>query len=119
MILGIGVDIVDNRRIEKSYKEDNKSFLLKFLSQQEVTSLKNENISHIAGLFAVKEASIKAIGQATGNIASFFDVTLAYKNNMIMPYIHYQKKDLSKAKFHVSISHEKYYTVAVVICELL
>ena len=61
-IIGVGVDIVDNKRIGKSIK--NKFFLKRIYTKQEILmSKKNRNkITFFANRFAAKEAFAKSLG---------------------------------------------------------
>ncbi|MDW7693456.1 holo-ACP synthase [Flammeovirgaceae bacterium SG7u.111] len=64
MILGIGVDIVETARIEKSIKK--KGFVEKVFSEKEIAYCqeKARPHEHFAGRFAAKEALVKALGEA-------------------------------------------------------
>ena len=61
-IIGNGVDIIENRRIKKSIK--NEKFIKRIYSNSEIIdSKKTQNkINFFAKRFAAKEAFVKAIG---------------------------------------------------------
>ena len=63
MIVGIGVDIVEIRRI-KDILERNDKFLEKIFTIKEIEYLKARNLrpEYVAGRFAAKEAVSKALG---------------------------------------------------------
>lgn len=105
--MGIGIDIVENRRVEKSISD----YFLNFVLSEEELEIynakpsKKKQIEFLAGRFAVKEAIIKAIA----------DEELPYRNELVVlnddngkPYIKYKDYNLL-----ISISHEQNYTVAV------
>ncbi|KEZ86878.1 4'-phosphopantetheinyl transferase [Clostridium sulfidigenes] len=63
MIVGVGVDIVEIRRI-KDIMEKNEKFLEKIFTNNEIQYLKARNLrpEYVAGRFAAKEAVSKALG---------------------------------------------------------
>ena len=62
IIVGNGVDIVENSRIKKSIK--NIKFIKRIYSSEEVkkSKLKTDKVSYFAKRFAAKEAFVKALG---------------------------------------------------------
>ena len=72
-IIGIGVDIVDNKRILKSIK--NKKFILKIFTNKEINQVKkiNNKASFYAKRFAAKESLSKAIGTGISKGLNFKD----------------------------------------------
>lgn len=122
MIIGIGVDIVRIKRIEKIYALYGERFLKKILGIQEIQYLKNitnkkKRIEKIATRFAAKEAIIKAIPIKNNYRYSQFQIkNLASGKPMIM-VDNSLKSSFSNLKinnFHISLSHEKDYAVALV-----
>ena len=98
----IGTDIVKISRIEKSIKSP--SFLNKVFSEEERAYCKKAE--NFAGLFAAKEAYLKAV--ETGIKLPLSDVEILHNENG-KPYINgVQNCDLS-------ISHDGDYAVATVI----
>ena len=64
MILGIGNDLVDCRRIEKALKRFSSRFVNRVFTSQEQLRM-NQRVDQAAGyakLFAMKEAILKALG---------------------------------------------------------
>lgn len=123
MIRGLGIDIVDNSRIKDIYKKYKKNFLRKFLTNLEIKKygrgLKEENMG---GIFAAKEALIKAYGSFYHYPVSLTDFAIMNDSRGV-PVVLFSKKELKRynnserLNIHVSISHEQEFTVAVVICE--
>lgn len=69
MIIGLGVDIIEVRRIENVYKKFGLKFLHKVLSNEEIKKIISVNnykllIQKIASRFAAKEAVIKSFSMA-------------------------------------------------------
>ena len=124
-ILGVGVDIVQNKRIKSSIKK--KSFVLKIFGKTEIKlSKKNKNKSNFfAKRFAAKESFSKSIGIGFRNNLNFKDVQIL-NDKMGKPYYKKSKKisDIITKKFKVrsyelflSISDEKDYSVAFTILQ--
>ena len=121
-ILGNGVDIIKNSRIEKAIK--NKKFIYKIYSNEEILiASKTVNKSNFyANRFAAKEAFMKALG--TGNkFINFKDISVK-KLKSGKPKIIITKKikdfikrryKVKKFKIFVSLSDEKNYSIAYVI----
>tara|TARA_Y100000996_G_scaffold56626_1_gene38455 strand:+ start:35 stop:418 length:384 start_codon:yes stop_codon:yes gene_type:complete len=122
-IIGVGVDIVDNKRIGKSIK--NKFFLKRIYTKQEILmSKKNRNkITFFANRFAAKEAFAKSLGIGFRKNLNFKDISI--KNNKLgkPSFLMSNKiKNLIKKRFKttsfnffLSISDEKNYSIAFVV----
>ncbi len=98
-INGIGIDIINLKRIK-----DNTVIINKILSKKEKTILdkikdKKRRIEYIGGRWALKEAIIK-----TGTQIIMSDTTIEFKENK-----------LNYKKFFLSLSHEKKYCIALAI----
>lgn len=132
MIFGIGTDIVDVIRIEKSIAKFGERFLIKNFSDSEIkigNALKN-NGSYYAKRFAAKEAFAKAIGTGIGVNAAFKDIS-TLNNDFGAPYIVLKgaakqfiadlaaKNAGKEVKLHISLTDEKQYAQAFVIIELV
>ena len=126
-IFGVGVDLVKNQRIKQSIKK--KGFIEKIFSKKEIGySQKTSNkVNFFAKRFAAKEAFVKSIGIGFRKGINFNDISVK-KNKLGKPIITYNnkvKKILNKKfkskKFnvYVSLSDEKYYSIAYVIVNKL
>ena len=124
-IIGNGVDIIKNSRINSSLKI--KGFLNRIYSKKEIQQgkkLKNR-INFYAKRFAAKEAFVKAIGTGFRSEINFIDIEIRnYKNGK--PYIllsnklkNFLKKKfkISKYKVFLSLSDEKDYSIAFVVID--
>ena len=119
-ILGIGVDIIENKRIKnsiKNYKFRNRIYSVKELKQSHLS--KNKTI-FFSKRFAAKEAFAKALGTGFRNNLNFKDIEVI-NDKMGKPYYVKTKKiiNLVKKNFKVknfncflSISDEKDYSTA-------
>ncbi len=124
-IIGNGVDIIKNSRINNSLKI--KGFLNRIFTEKEIQQgrkLKNK-INFYAKRFAAKEAFVKAIGTGFRSDINFIDIEINnYKNGK--PYISLSKKlnNFLKKKFKIqkynvflSLSDEKGYSIAFVVID--
>jgi holo-[acyl-carrier protein] synthase len=125
IILGIGVDIVDNTRITKSLK--NNLFIKRIFSNSEIIMAKkvNDKINYYSKRFAAKEAFAKAMGTGFRNNLNFKDITIV-NNKMGKPSFIINEKikkiikkefKVSSFNFFLSISDEKKYSIAYVILQ--
>ena len=122
-IIGNGVDIVRNKRIEKSLKID--GFKKRIFTKYEIINSKKikNKINYFAKRFAAKEAFVKAIGTGFRQSINFNDIEI--KNNKHgKPLINLSEniKSILKIKFNIkkykiflSLSDEKNYSIAYVI----
>ena len=124
-IIGNGVDIVDNKRIEKLLLNNN--FLNRIFTYNEIKgSKKSQNkINFFAKRFAAKEAFVKSIGTGFRNNLNFKDIEIL-NDKLGKPFYHNTKKIslIIKKKFKVkkydlflSISDEKDYSIAFTILQ--
>lgn len=110
---GIGIDIVDIGRFEKTDFFKKTSFYKNLFLPSEIKfCLKYKNpYPHFAGKFAVKEALKKSINEQI----KFLDIITLHSDSK--PIVKIKNKGYSDYRFLVSISHEKNFAVAVVLSE--
>lgn len=116
-ILGIGVDIIEVERVERGIKKFGKRFLDNIYTEEEIDycNLKKNPYPSFAARFAAKEAFFKALGRKVG----WKDVeVITYQKGRPFLRLKGELEDLSKShSLHLSISHIKTYTVAMVVLE--
>jgi holo-[acyl-carrier protein] synthase len=122
MILGVGVDIIQISRLEKSVESAGRRFLERVFTGDEIAycQRKRNPYPSLAARFAAKEAFIKALPhEATVSLREIeVFITAAGK-----PAIRAKGKaarlveDNGISSAHVSLSHEKEYAVAHVVLE--
>ena len=124
-IIGNGVDIVKNQRIQKALK--NKNFLNRIYSRKEISASKKikNKVNFFAKRFAAKEAFVKAIGLGFRNHINYKDIFVV--NNIYGKpklIINNKLKLMMKKKFKynnfkifLSLSDEKNHSIAFVIIE--
>jgi holo-[acyl-carrier protein] synthase len=124
MIVGIGVDIVEIRRIRDMLEKHDSAFLNKIFTENEhIEADGRSDISvYFAGRWAAKEAFSKALGTGFGKFCSWTDISIS-NNDSGKPEIlisgnaaEFAEK-LKIVNIHLSISHEKEYACASVILE--
>ena len=124
MIIGMGTDIIDIRRIKKTIEKYGFRFKNKCYSKSEIqrSEIKANSIESYAKRYAAKEACSKALG--TGLARGVFWKDIEIKNNKYgKPFIilHNNAKkifsqlNLNDTKIEVSLSDEKNYAIANVI----
>ena len=86
IIIGNGVDIVENKRIKNLLK--NKNFINRIFTQNEINRSKklNNKTNYYAKRFAAKEAFVKAIGEGFRNNIKFKDIDIT-KDKKGKPFI--------------------------------
>ena len=120
-IIGIGIDLVDVKRIEDAVKKRN-NFLERIYTQEEIRmNPRGEfRFQELAGRFAVKEAFFKAIKSGWRRGVTFNDVTVLNEPSGA-PYIKLtgRAKEIAQSlgvnKIFVSISHTDELATGMVI----
>ena len=124
-ILGIGVDIIQNKRIKASIR--NHKFKDRIFSSKELklSCYSKNKIGFFSKRFAAKEAFAKALGTGFRNNLNFKDIEIM-NDKLGKPYYAKTKKitNIIKKEFRVnnfncflSISDEKEYSTAFAIIE--
>ena len=90
-IIGNGVDIVENKRINKLI--DDKKFIKRVFTDKEIRFSKNikNKTNYYAKRFAAKEAFVKALGTGFRNNINFSDIEVI-NNKLGKPKINISKK---------------------------
>ena len=124
-ILGIGVDIVENSRIDKLLR--NTPFIKRVFSNSEIliaNKIKDKK-SYYSKRFAAKEAFAKSVGTGFRDDFNFKDISIINDkfgkpsfiiNEKIKKIVKKQFK-ITSFNFFLSISDEKKYSVAYVILQ--
>ena len=124
-IFGIGIDIVQNKRIKSLIK--NKNFLKRTFGNKEINFAKkfSNKTNYFAKRFAAKESFAKALGTGFRNNLNLKDIEIL-NDKVGKPYYSKTKKieNIIKKEFKInnydlflSISDEKDYSVAFTIIQ--
>ena len=119
-ITGVGVDIIDNKRIKKLIS--NKQFISRVFSKKEISQSKKikDKINYFSKRFAAKESLSKAIGTGFRKGLNFKDISIVndkygkpyYKLNNNVKKLIYSRFKVKKIKISLSLADEKKYSIA-------
>ncbi|MDR1569186.1 MAG: holo-ACP synthase [Oscillospiraceae bacterium] len=122
MIVGLGIDLCNIERFSDTTRRDR--FIERYFAPEErerVVSGGAAASDRAAGIFAAKEAALKALGVGIGAIP-LTDIVIIYNKNGA-PLLTFTGKarsvaeSLGVARMHLSITHEYGVAAAVVILE--
>ncbi|WP_440656711.1 holo-ACP synthase [Candidatus Pelagibacter sp. HIMB1509] len=124
-ILGIGVDIIENKRVKEAIK--NKSFINRVYSvrEQRQSNLVKNKVAFFSKRFAAKEAFAKALGTGFRMKLNFKDIEVVndkmgkpnYATNKKITKMIKNKFKIKKYNCFLSISDEKKYSTAFAIIQ--
>jgi holo-[acyl-carrier protein] synthase len=115
---GVGIDIIEVRRIRELMEKYGDRFIQRILTENEIAYCRkfSKPDLHFAGRFASKEAYSKAIGTGVGKEFTWKDIEIL-NDERGKPYIvHLVANSFATLSFEVSISHTEEYACAVVYC---
>tara|TARA_B100000902_G_scaffold346005_1_gene352429 strand:- start:3115 stop:3501 length:387 start_codon:yes stop_codon:yes gene_type:complete len=123
--VGIGVDIVKNKRIKLLIK--NKKFINRIYCFREIQNSKKflDKTNYFAKRFAAKESLAKAIGSGFSDGINFKDIEISndklgkpfYQINKKIKNFIFKRMKLTDFNLFLSISDEKEYSVAFTIIQ--
>jgi holo-[acyl-carrier protein] synthase len=123
MIVGIGVDLVELERVERIDRRYGEAFVRRFcLPQEPQRRHGSARIQHLGGLFAAKEAVLKALGTGWGQGIGLRDVEVL-RDEHGAPSVRLHRLAAERADrlgvdiVHLSISHERGHAVAFALLE--
>ena len=124
MIIGIGIDIIDIRRIEKIIIKYGDRFIKKCFLQTEIQKSENRRntIQSYAKRYAAKEACAKALGTGLAKGVYWKDIEVS-NNNLGKPILTLHNKaaeildqiSYKNTRIEISLSDEKNYAISNVI----
>jgi len=121
-ILGVGMDIVETKRIAESIRRFGDRFLTRVFSDGEIAYAKSMKFPslHLAARFAAKEAISKAFGTGIGHQMGWKDLEIVREPSGA-PRVQLHGKaeayaqELGVTAVHVSLSHTADYGAASVV----
>ena len=124
-IIGIGVDIIENKRIKSSIK--NRKFITRTFGKDEILRFKKifNKTNYLSKRFAAKEALSKAIGIGFRDDLNFKDIQIL-NNKLGKPYyvvtskirnLIKKKKRIKNFNLFLSLSDEKEYSIAFALIQ--
>lgn len=127
MIVGIGLDVIELARIERSLARHGDEFISRVLSprEREFASKRAGRglVAHVAGRFAAKEAALKALGTGLAAGIRWHDVEVVADAVHEPPRLVLSDAALERARSlgvtnrHVTITHGETTAAACVILE--
>ena len=124
MLVGLGIDVIQNDRIEQSLKRFGDRFISRIFTEGETAYCKAavRPAIHFAARFAAKEAAFKALGTGWAKGIRWRDVDV-HRLGSGQPELHLHGEALKRAtslgasRFFVSLTHDHTVSAAVVILE--
>src|SRR5215470_190769 len=122
MIIGIGIDVIQNDRIHDSISRFGPRFTNRIYTETEIGYCDKcaEPSIHYAARFAAKEAAFKALGTGWAAGVKWKDIEVQRLASG-KPELHLYGEALERAtamgarRFHVSLTHDQLISAAVVI----
>lgn len=124
MICGVGIDLVENGRMEKLIGKWGEKFLGRVFSAEEIKYCGRyaHPTTHYSARFAAKESFLKALGIGLGMGVKLNDISVV-NNRDGKPSLelhgeaksHLEKREITKV--HLSLTHTKNYASAIVLLE--
>ena len=123
-VLGIGVDLVENARIEHSVERFGERFLHRVFTAGEIEYSQSMKYParHLAARFAAKEAVSKAFGTGIGKAMGWKDIDVRRKESG-EPFVVLEggAKELAAerkvSRVSITLSHTEHYAMAMVVME--
>jgi holo-[acyl-carrier protein] synthase len=115
--LATGVDLIEISRISKAIERHGDRFLRRIFTRKEL-ALVGDNPASLAGRFAAKEATAKALGSGIGEVSWLEIEILRGPNNQPELHLHGNARRLAdQLGFHtwsISLSHSLDFAIAMV-----
>ena len=126
MIIGLGIDVMEVARMQRTIERYGEQFLNHvFTPQEQADAPKGAGKpSYYAGRWAAKEAVAKALGTGIGQYCGWTDVQVR-RDGVGKPQIELAgaaartSKQIGADSIHISISHERHLACASAILEKL
>jgi len=124
MIQGIGIDLVENDRIEKIISKWGQKFLHRVFSGKEINYCGRhiQASLHYGARFAAKEAFLKALGIGLGMGVKLREIEVVHddqgKPDLSLhgeAKLQIEKREIKR--IHLSLTHTKNYATAIVLLE--
>jgi holo-[acyl-carrier protein] synthase len=123
-VLGVGVDLVENARIEHSLERFGERFLKRVFTPGEIEYSRSMKFParHLAARFAAKEAVSKAFGTGIGKAMGWKDIDVRRKASG-EPFVVLEggAKELAAernvSKVSITLSHTDHHAMAMIVVE--
>jgi holo-[acyl-carrier protein] synthase len=123
-VVGIGVDLVENARIEHSLERFGERFLHRVFTAAEIEYSQSMKYParHLAARFAAKEAVSKAFGTGIGKAMGWKDIDVRRKETG-EPYVVLEggaqklAEERNVSKVSITLSHTEHHAIAMIVME--
>lgn len=124
MIIGVGIDLAEIGRIERGIERHGQRFLARLFTEDEraYCDARPRPAAHYAARFAAKEACAKALGSGIARGLRWTDIAVT-RDAAGQPTLELSglarelAGSLGVASIHLSLTHERTHTAAVVLLE--
>lgn len=124
MVIGLGTDLIEIERIERSFARFGEAFLHRVYTQGEIDycMAKRNYAESLAARFAAKEAGAKALGTGISRGVSWREFEVRRKPGQ-RPTLHLSGRaaeiaaHLGVRRLSLSLSHSRQLSIAVVVAE--
>jgi holo-[acyl-carrier protein] synthase len=124
MLIGLGIDVIQNERIAQSLERFGERFISRIFTEGETAYCQAaaRPAIHFAVRFAAKEAAFKALGTGWAKGVRWRDVDI-HRLASGQPELHLHGEALNRAtslganRFFVSLTHDQTVSAAVVVLE--
>jgi holo-[acyl-carrier protein] synthase len=124
MIVGVGIDIIDIRRVRKILERQGERFMRRVFTagEQEYCMAHRDAALHFAARFAAKEALFKALGTGWAQGVTWLDAEVRRESSgaprlVLCGSAEEVSKGLGTQAIHLSLSHSEEAAIALVILE--
>jgi holo-[acyl-carrier protein] synthase len=122
MLIGIGIDMLDVRRVARLMLKFRRRFEQKFFTEREVelAGRRTRYVDSLAKMFSLKESVIKAISDVSGLTWHEIEVTHVGPKPSVILHGNALSRVLERAnnfKIHASVSDEIPYVTSLVLIE--
>ena len=124
MVKGIGIDIVEVKRIRDIFDRYGERFARRILTQgeHELFFKRNHSALYLSSRFAAKEAASKALGSGIAAGIGFHDIEVIKDSDgrpelVLSGAARARQDQLGVRRCLLSLSDEKHYAVAMVVLE--
>jgi holo-[acyl-carrier protein] synthase len=124
MIIGVGIDLVENSRFKSALSRQGERLLGKLFTPDERRYCEDKwnRIAHYAARFAVKEAVLKALGTGWSGGIRWTDVEVVHApSGKAQARLTGRARDTARKlkirTVHISITHTERYASAVAVAE--
>ena len=131
MIIGIGTDILNLERFEKTLDKFDQKFIDRIYGKKEILILQNKlkvSTNYLGKRFSAKEATWKALSPIRGDGLVFREIEILNDTNgkpylffsgKTKEYINKKEKNLkAKLKFNISLSDDNPFVITFVVISL-